>query len=128
METHKGIGTRLIGRKDDRPDGSYVSTKWFVIFLMPVRYLGTFRVKLNKGKGFFDNSFYDMQRLDDDQEFIRSIKLKHWGAYAAIFVMMALGEHPDLGQLFDIRMALFLVKTILACVVVTVILLFADRK
>jgi hypothetical protein len=57
-EMHKGIGTRFIGRKNEQPDGSYTTTEWFVILLMPVRYLGTFKVKLNPAESFWKSPWY----------------------------------------------------------------------
>lgn len=38
------IGTTLYGKKDVKPDGSYVTTKWFVIMMLPIVPIGTYRV------------------------------------------------------------------------------------
>jgi hypothetical protein len=34
--TFRGIGTSNYGSRDFRPDGSYVTTQWFVVIYMPV--------------------------------------------------------------------------------------------
>jgi hypothetical protein len=45
MYSINGIGTTLYGKRDvDLRDGSYIATKWFIIFLLPVFPLGSFRV------------------------------------------------------------------------------------
>lgn len=44
MGTTFGIGTTLYGKKDEHPDGSYIATLWFVVLLLPVRPLGSYRI------------------------------------------------------------------------------------
>ncbi len=39
-----GIGTIYYGRRDFRPDGSYITTEWFILMMMPIAPLCTFRV------------------------------------------------------------------------------------
>ena len=39
-----GIGTSYYGNRDKEPDGSYVTTKWFVFLFLPVFPLGSYRV------------------------------------------------------------------------------------
>jgi hypothetical protein len=44
LESVNGSGEGLYGRKKLKDDGSYVATKWFVILLIPIFPLGTYRV------------------------------------------------------------------------------------
>lgn len=41
----QGFGTVFIGRRDFWPDGSYVTTEWFVVFLVPLIPLRSVRVR-----------------------------------------------------------------------------------
>jgi hypothetical protein len=40
----QGIGTAYYGKKDIRPDRSYIATEWFVLLLLPVCPLGSYRL------------------------------------------------------------------------------------
>ncbi len=44
MKTYQGTGTMLYGKKNIDSDGSYIATKWFTFFLIPVIPLTTYRV------------------------------------------------------------------------------------
>lgn len=44
MYSLNGIGTSLYGERNVEPDGSYVATKWFIFFLLPIFPLGSYRV------------------------------------------------------------------------------------
>lgn len=44
MYSFMGIGTTLYGKRQVHPDGSYVSTKWFIIFFMPTFPICSYRV------------------------------------------------------------------------------------
>ncbi len=39
-----GIGTTLYGRDEKQSDGSYVTTKWVILFFVPIIPLGSFRI------------------------------------------------------------------------------------
>jgi len=43
--TFNGFGSRFSGRKDVWPDGSYLTSEWFVIFLIPLIRIRTLRVR-----------------------------------------------------------------------------------
>lgn len=46
----KGIGEKLYGKRSFRADGSYQTTKWFVLFHLPIYPIASFRVRpLEKG-------------------------------------------------------------------------------
>ncbi len=44
-QTFNGFGTRLYGKRDRKPDGSFSTTKWVVIFWIPLLPLKSYRVK-----------------------------------------------------------------------------------
>lgn len=64
-DTFLGIGTKEYGRRDVEPDGSYVTTKFFVIFYLPVWPLETRRVryKIDKYVNRIDIRRYKLKRL-----------------------------------------------------------------
>lgn len=39
-----GLGWTLYGKADVHEDGSYITTKWFILFFIPVIPLGSYRV------------------------------------------------------------------------------------
>jgi hypothetical protein len=41
----QGFGTTFYGKRDFHSDGSYVTTKWIVLFFVPIIPLGSYRVK-----------------------------------------------------------------------------------
>lgn len=52
--TLNGIGTTYYGEFDKRPDGSFVTIKWFVILFLPIWPIECVRVK----KVFAENKFF----------------------------------------------------------------------
>jgi hypothetical protein len=40
-----GIGTSLYGHSDSQGDGSYIVTKWFIVLMLPVYPLASFRIR-----------------------------------------------------------------------------------
>lgn len=40
-----GCGTAIFGHRDERSDGSYVVTKWFTLFWVPLYRVATMRIK-----------------------------------------------------------------------------------
>lgn len=53
MHSINGIGTSLYGKTDVEPDGSYIATKWFILFLLPIIPLGSYRVWRGETKATF---------------------------------------------------------------------------
>jgi len=53
MYSFNGIGTTLYGKREVEADGSYIATKWFVILLLPIFPLGSYRVWRGKTKATF---------------------------------------------------------------------------
>lgn len=44
IKSTNGSGEGLYGKKNVKEDGSYVATKWFMILLIPIIPLGTYRI------------------------------------------------------------------------------------
>ena len=44
MKTFNGIGTTLYGKSEEFPDGSFISTEWFVFANIPIIPLSSYRV------------------------------------------------------------------------------------
>jgi len=70
-----GNGEGFYGKKNIREDGSYVTTKWFMILLIPIVPLGTYRVWKGKtshrflggaGIGISQSTEIKMERLKMD--------------------------------------------------------------
>ena len=53
MYSLNGIGTTLYGKRDIESNDSYVATKWFTIFLLPIVPLGSYRVWRGETKATF---------------------------------------------------------------------------
>jgi len=51
-KTLNGIGTRFYGKQDFESDGSYVTTKFFVMFLFPILPLQSYRVLQKEERSF----------------------------------------------------------------------------
>ncbi len=47
MYSFNGIGTTFYGKKELKNDNSYITTKWFILLLLPIFPLGSYRVKKN---------------------------------------------------------------------------------
>jgi len=54
--TFQGIGTSFLGKRDFRPDGSYVTTKWIVVLWLPCVPLKSLRVAPLGSEGTVFNS------------------------------------------------------------------------
>jgi hypothetical protein len=50
MYSFNGIGTKVYGKREENPDGSYIVTKWFIIIFFPIIPLGSYRVIKEKQK------------------------------------------------------------------------------
>jgi hypothetical protein len=70
MYSLNGIGTSLYGKSDINPqDGSYIATKWFIVFLLPIFPLGSYRVIRGKTETTFlllpgAKTSYQMMKVD----------------------------------------------------------------
>jgi hypothetical protein len=53
LATLNGVGTMLYGQRDPRPDGSYVATRFFTFFFVPVLPLDAWRVRPADANSFY---------------------------------------------------------------------------
>jgi hypothetical protein len=60
--TFNGIGTANYGKRDFRPDGSFLTTEWFVLVFVPIFPLKSRRI-LPTGKDKFYGIFYSSEYL-----------------------------------------------------------------
>src|SRR5581483_4302989 len=64
--TFNGLGTKLYGARDFYPDGSYVTTEWFVIAYVPIVPLKSMRIRSAEGGqyyGLYNSSrFYVLEK------------------------------------------------------------------
>ena len=51
--TLNGIGTTLYGARDFQPDGSYITTEWFVFIYVPVAPLKSMRILRPDNKKYY---------------------------------------------------------------------------
>lgn len=58
-----GVGTKFYGRAEERADGTYITTKWFIFFYVPLIPLRSYRVKRIDEGGFFANKLYQTQEV-----------------------------------------------------------------
>ena len=64
MHTLNGIGTIVYGKRDvDIVNGSYITTKWFVIFFFPIIPLGSYRV-IKEKQNFWTGGFARYQMTE----------------------------------------------------------------
>jgi len=68
-----GIGTRYYGATDHRPDGSFVTTKWLLVFWMPVWPLCSLRVKVTRAGNWWGRAahYEDLCEAPLDKRFVR---------------------------------------------------------
>jgi hypothetical protein len=45
-----GCGTAYYGRRDPRPDGSYITTEWVIVLCFPIIPLGSYRLLPTEGE------------------------------------------------------------------------------
>ncbi|NJN24023.1 MAG: hypothetical protein HC810_06015 [Acaryochloridaceae cyanobacterium RL_2_7] len=98
-----GIGTTYYGRRDFRPDGSYVTTEWVIFLMLPIAPLRTFRVWpiAVETPSWFAPDRYQVQRLKRCWPQIRRTYGAGWlslagivGAFAALAYLVELGLGP----------------------------------
>ncbi len=68
MLTINGIGTKIYGKKDQKQDGSYTTTKWFVFFFLPILPISSHRVKDHEKNDFMQVQYYFLEDIPLDKE------------------------------------------------------------
>jgi uncharacterized membrane protein len=92
MFTLNGIGTTLIGKKDKDIDGSYITTKWFTFFFLPIIPLNSYRViKTEESNAIFlVNSKFRMVKITLQWEQIIKTYVIRWGGLILFIVIVSL--------------------------------------
>ena len=101
--SYNGIGTMFMGQRDFRPDGSYVTTEFFVVLLFPVMPLRSYRVVPLGG-----NKYRVLEQLPFHVWQSRSLQ---WTAFACIMTpaaFLASGVGRDLGKDWSLGLMAFL--------------------
>jgi len=94
FEVH-GIGTMYYGKRDFRPDGSYVSTEWVILAWMPLLPLASNRITHVRPGLFAErdrSGYFIIERLPMDRRQVLSVYA--WFA-AMIGSLLALGIYED---------------------------------
>lgn len=68
MFTVNGIGTKIYGKKDRSQDGSYTTTKWFVVFFFPLIPISSHRVKDHEKNNFMQVKYYFLEDIALDKK------------------------------------------------------------
>ena len=67
MITINGIGTKIYGKKNKRPDGSHITTKWFTFFFLPIIPISSHRVKNHEKNDLMQVKYYFLEDLPLDK-------------------------------------------------------------
>ena len=93
--TFNGIGTTLYGKREFRPDGSYITTEWFVGIYIPLWPLESMRIVptgKNKYYGVYRSSGYVV--LERTKLNVRQV-LSVYGWFAVVFGSIWVGGTLD---------------------------------
>jgi hypothetical protein len=90
--TFLGIGTREYGQREVQPDGSFVTTKFLVIFFLPVWPLGTRRVrqKVRENMNVVKVSRYVVHRLPLCWPQVLGVMAGGWGIFLCCIAFLVL--------------------------------------
>ncbi len=85
-----GIGTTFYGKRDVEPDGSYISTKWFIFLLLPIIPISSYRVLPNTSKMNFltqITSYSRFEKVPFNKRQVINIYLLIYGFIFVFFVL-----------------------------------------
>jgi hypothetical protein len=102
-KSYNGIGTMFMGQRDFRPDGSYVTTEFFVILLFPVMPLKSYRVIPLGG-----NKYRVLEELPWHRRQSHSLQLTAFASIMLPIAFVASGAARPLGKDFSLGLAAFL--------------------
>ena len=93
MYSLNGVGTTLYGKREIDSDGSYVATKWFIIFLLPIFPLGSYRVWRGETKSTLimpgAKTEYKMVKVDLNRKQIFNTYVVIWGSLIlALYILV----------------------------------------
>jgi len=90
--TISGIGTRYQGERL-LPDGTYITTKWFVFLAVPIVPLGSYRVvrvEAQFNAGVYSRPYIDFQEVPLDTVMVLRVYAWIMGTPIALFVLKLL--------------------------------------
>lgn len=90
LDSWNGIGLTLYGKDDILPDTSYVATKWFIFFFLPLIPLGSYRVLVGESEGvvFGVRTSYRMMKVPFNAKQALKTFLSAWLIGIAIFLFL----------------------------------------
>ena len=89
--TFHGVGTMVYGERDYWPDGSFVTTEWFVVAYVPIAPIISKRVSHTRNSDYstYDDGYFVYETLPLDRRQVVSV----YGWLAAISAPFACGPH-----------------------------------
>ena len=86
------VGTAFIGCRDKDPDGSYVTTEWFMLFLpiFPLRSFRVWRTGDDKVKMFYQSIGYRAVRVPLSRRQVLNLYAAVFGIPIAAFLVVLL--------------------------------------
>lgn len=93
MSSVNGIGTTLYGKREIESDGSYISTKWFILLLLPIFPISSYRVLPSTTKIHFLGQKTDYLRFEKvplNKKQIINIYLLIYGFIFFVFILPAI--------------------------------------
>lgn len=90
LSSWNGIGLTLYGKDKIEEDGSYVATKWFILFLLPIIPLGSYRVLVSDSRTIARGAetSYLMTKTDFNTGQVIKTYLIGWSIGIAIFLVL----------------------------------------
>jgi len=89
--TFNGTGTAYYGKRDKEPDGSYITTEWFVLLYLPIFPRRSFRV-LPKGNDknyiFYASQGFYAREAPLNLKQVRNIYLGTYGIIGIIYLLV----------------------------------------
>ncbi len=92
MQSINGIGTTLYGKREvNFLDNSYIATKWFIVFFLPIYPLESYRV-INVKRKFFSRqpATYQMTKVSLHKKQIINTYLAVWGTLIVLIIIFSI--------------------------------------
>jgi len=89
--TFNGIGTTYYGKRDKGPDGSYITTEWFVFVYLPILPLRSLHVLQNGNDTnyiFYSSQGFYARAVQLNKKQILNIYLGTYGTIGAIYFLV----------------------------------------
>lgn len=96
--TMRGCGTKFYGKRDNGPDGSYVTTEWITLVYLPLIPLRSFRVRPT-GKGtnaiIYNSQEFSVQKVPLNKLQVRNIYAVSGSIIAAITAVLVIANRVE---------------------------------